>query len=30
MWIKSYQKLYPRLKKEDVWKAWINVTLWPQ
>lgn len=30
MWIKSYSKIYPGVKKEEVWRAWMDVNNWPQ
>jgi hypothetical protein len=28
MWIRSHSKIYKGLKKEDIWRAWIDVNTW--
>jgi hypothetical protein len=25
MWIKSYSKVYPDIKKDDIWQLWTDV-----
>lgn len=30
MWIKSYNKVYRGVKKEDVWRIWSDVNNWPK
>lgn len=29
MWLKSYSKIFPGLKKEAVWQIWADVNNWP-
>lgn len=29
MWVKKYSKVYPGVKKEDVWRLWSDVNNWP-
>lgn len=29
MWIKTYSKLYPGIKKEDIWRIWTDINNWP-
>lgn len=29
MWVKSYSKVYPGIKKTDVWRMWADVIHWP-
>lgn len=29
MWTRTYSKLYPGLKKEDIWSLWTDVNNWP-
>lgn len=29
MWRKTYSKVYKGVKKEDIWRIWIDVTNWP-
>lgn len=29
MWQQSVQKLYQNVKKEDVWRIWIDIERWP-
>jgi hypothetical protein len=30
MWVKSYSKIYPNVKKEAVWRVWADVNNWPK
>src|SRR5579862_2456895 len=30
MWVKSYNKIYQNVKKEDVWRIWSDVNNWPK
>lgn len=30
MWIKSFSKEYRNVKKEMIWRAWIDVNNWPK
>lgn len=30
MWKSTYSNTFPNLKREDVWKAWIDVQHWPK
>lgn len=30
MWVKSYSKVYPGVKKEDIWRLWADVNNWPK
>lgn len=30
MWVKSYSKVYPDVKKEDIWELWADVNNWPK
>ena len=30
MWSKTFSKVYPNLRKEDVWEAWSEVEEWPK
>lgn len=30
MWVKSYSKVYPAVKKEDIWRLWADVNHWPK
>lgn len=30
MWIKTYSKIYPGVRKETVWRLWTDVNNWPQ
>ncbi len=29
MWTRSFQKVYPDLKKEDIWPLWTDINQWP-
>lgn len=29
MWVKSYSKVYPDVKKEAIWRLWADVNNWP-
>jgi len=29
MWVKSYNKIYQDVKKEDIWRLWADVNNWP-
>ena len=29
MWVKSYSKVYPGVKKADIWRMWADVVHWP-
>lgn len=29
MWVKSYSKIYPGVKKEAIWRLWTDVNNWP-
>lgn len=29
MWTKTHSKIYPSLKKEDIWRLWTDVNNWP-
>ncbi len=29
MWTRSYSKIYSGIKKEDIWRAWVDVNNWP-
>ncbi len=28
MWIRTYSKVYPGIKKEDVWRVWTDINQW--
>jgi hypothetical protein len=28
MWIRSHSKTYPGLKREDIWRLWVDVNTW--
>lgn len=28
MWVRSYSKVYPGLKKEDIWRLWVDIDNW--
>jgi hypothetical protein len=30
MWVRSYSKIYPNVKKEAVWRVWADVNNWPK
>jgi len=30
MWIRTYSKLYPGVKKEDIWHLWTDINNWTQ
>lgn len=30
MWIRSYKTICKGLKKEDIWRIWVDVNSWPQ
>lgn len=30
MWVKSYSKTYQGVKKEDIWRLWVDVSSWPK
>ncbi len=30
MWVKSYNKVYQDIKKEDIWRLWVDVNNWPR
>lgn len=30
MWTRSYSKIYSSVKKEDIWRLWIDVNNWPK
>ena len=30
MWTKSFSKIYPGIKREDIWDLWIDVNNWPK
>jgi hypothetical protein len=29
MWTKTHSKIYPGIKKEDIWRIWTDVNHWP-
>ena len=30
MWIRTYSKLYPGVKKENIWRLWTDINNWTQ
>jgi hypothetical protein len=30
MWIRSFSKVYPGVRKEDVWQLWTDINNWPK
>ena len=30
MWVKSYNKIYQGIKKEEIWRIWADVNNWPK
>jgi hypothetical protein len=30
MWVRSHSKVYEGVKKDDIWKIWIDVNNWPK
>lgn len=30
MWVKSYNKIYHGVKKDDVWRIWSDINNWPK
>lgn len=30
MWIRTYSKEFQGIKKEDVWKVWVDINNWPK
>lgn len=30
MWIRTHSKVYPDIKKKDIWNIWVDVNNWPQ
>ncbi len=30
MWVRSYSKIYPKVRREEIWRVWKDVNNWPQ
>jgi hypothetical protein len=30
MWIRTFSKTFPGVKREDIWRLWIDVNNWPK